>query len=763
MEETKKRPPVKNQKLLPPEIIIKFREGGILEEKEGKLYAQHLSLEKFHRILQSVKGAQVIRSFRAAAERLRQMQAQASRSLKRPIPSLNLFVRVRLTEEADAAALVKQFTNDPEIEYACVAGIPAPPPQTPNYTGQQDYQDAAPDGMDAQYAWFFPGGDGTGVQLCDCEYGFNSSHEDLPAVNVVSNLDGDLTQYEDHGTAVLGALGAISDAKGVTGTCHGATFMFASESGGHRLDCINDAIAALNAGDVLVLEMQAGPIPYKPAEYDPDIHAAVATAVGAGIVVVAAAGNGGINLTTTADANGKFIWDPASADYNDSGAIIVGAGGSISNANPHSKLSFSDYGDRVNCQGWGEDVVTTGYGYLYSGGANAEYTDSFNGTSSATPVVAGVVTCLQGAAIQALGAVLTPAAIRTFISDPANGTAQTDSPLYPAATNHIGPLPDLRRLLRAAGIFPEVYMRDNVADTGTEPYMGGILCWSPDIIVRKSPVPDPATAFGPATWANANLGENIEFGQNNSVYVRMYNRGNAPDDVNVSVYWTTASGFLLPTTWNFLDTLAVNNVLPGEYRVAGPITWLKAQIPPEGHYCLIGVMNSQRDPIIIPGAFATVAEYLDFIRNHNNICYRNNDVEDVLPDAPAPPYAFLLRGLPDRSGRFRLEIRHRLPKGAEIQVEMAKQLPRLMYKEMGEAKKPIQIQHLPAKTLFKLNKSQPLIVDDILLKRNAAVSVNILVKLPKDAPNGEYLIYADQYLRNTHLGRVNYTLRVGKR
>lgn len=759
MEEKKKKQRNKRPIPSPPEIIIKFREGGSLEEEKGMLYAQHLSLKRFYRILESVKGAQVHRSFRLETGRLREMQIQARRNLKRPLPSLDLFVRVRLTEEVDVEALVKQFTDDPEIEYACLASAPAPPP-SPNYTGLQDYQDPAPDGVNAPYAWFFPGGNGTGVQICDCEYGFNSNHEDLPAVNVVSNLDGDLTQWKYHGTAVLGELGAIADAQGVTGICHGATLMFASESGGHRLDCINDAIAALNAGDVLVLEMQAGN-PYRPAEYDPDVHAAVSTAVGMGIIVVAAAGNGYLDLKTATNALGKNIWDPASPDYDDSGAIIVGAGGSTSNPHPHSKLGFSDYGVRVNCQGWGEDVVTTGGGGLYNGGPNAKYTDSFNGTSSATPIIAGVVACLQGAALQALSAPLTPATVRTLLANPANGTPQVDTPTYPTATYPIGPLPDLRRVLRAAGIYADVYMRDNVNDTGTEPYMGGVLCWSPDIIARKSLVTNPSIDFGLVTWGDANLGEKIEYGQDNYIYVRMYNRGNAPDDITISVYWTDASGFMHPSTWNLLGTLTVNNVLPGEYRVAGPVIWPAAQVPAVGHYCLIGVVNSTRDPITIPGAFSTVTDYLNFIRNHNNICYRNTDVEDMLPGVPVPPYTFMLRGLPKKTAHFRLEVRHRLPKGAKVEVEVAKRLRHFERIEETKAK-PLPIRYLASKALFQLKDYRPLILDKILLKRDIAVPVEIRVKLSKNVPPGEYLIYADQYMGDRHLGRVNYMLRVGK-
>ncbi len=375
------------------------------------------------------------------------------------------------------------------------------------------------------------------------------------------------------------------------------------------------------------------------------------------------------------NANGDTIWDPSSADYDDSGAIIVGAGTSIHDDHPHSKKGFSDYGARVTCQGWGEDVTTTGYGSLYNGGADEDYTESFNGTSSATPIIAGLVTCLQGAAIEAFGAPLSPAAIRSILEDPANGTPQADSPTYPATSYPIGPLPDLRRVLKAANIFPNVYMRDNVADTGAEPYMGATLCWSPDIIARKNTVANPEVEFGAATRGDANLGENIEYGQDNYVYVRMHNRGNAPDDVSVAVYWSNASGFIHPATWNLLGIVNVADVLPGEYRVAGPITWPEADVPSVGHYCLIAVVNSDRDPITIPAEFSSVTEYLDFIRHHNNICYRNTNVEDVIPGAPVPPYTFLLNGLPHKAASFRLEVRHQLPKKALLELNIAKPLP----------------------------------------------------------------------------------------
>ena len=64
-----------------------------------------------------------------------------------------------------------------------------------------------------------------------------------------------------------------------------------------------------------------------------------------------------------------------------------------------SRLDFSNYGARVDVQGWGREVTTTGYGDL-QGGLNEDlwYTDHFSGTSSASPVVVGALAANAGRA-----------------------------------------------------------------------------------------------------------------------------------------------------------------------------------------------------------------------------------------------------------------------------------------------------------------------------------------------------------------------------
>ncbi|HDZ15086.1 MAG TPA: hypothetical protein ENH60_09360, partial [Pricia sp.] len=52
-------------------------------------------------------------------------------------------------------------------------------PISQNLTNNQGYLNAAPQGVDARYAWTLPGGRGNGVNIIDIEGGWNFSHEDL--------------------------------------------------------------------------------------------------------------------------------------------------------------------------------------------------------------------------------------------------------------------------------------------------------------------------------------------------------------------------------------------------------------------------------------------------------------------------------------------------------------------------------------------------------------------------------------------------------
>ena len=314
-----------------------------------------------------------------------------------------------------------------------------------------------------------PGGRGGNVQVIDLERFFNEDHEDLPTVTTFANGDVDAAfdPPYDHGTAVLGEVFGEDNGFGVLGIADQATPGFVTTAGG-RPNAIDIAAANSVAGDVLLLELQRGgpngmcsggnqfgcvPEEFVQASYD-----AIVAAVAGGIIVVAAAGNGFQDLDSD-DYDATFGTRP------DSGAIIVGAGGAPDCTDPpRGRLDFSNFGTRVNLQGWGECVASTGYGDAEgSSDSNDAYTSSFSGTSSATPIVAAAAAVVSSVAIENGDADgLNSTEARQLLID--TGTPQDTGP--DALAGHIGPLP-------------------NLADA---------LGLEADLVVTKSDTPDPVAA-----------------------------------------------------------------------------------------------------------------------------------------------------------------------------------------------------------------------------------------------------------------------------
>ena len=101
----------------------------------------------------------------------------------------------------------------------------------------------------------------------------------------------------------------------------------------------------------------------------------------------------------------------------------------------------------VDAQGWGEEVTTCGWGDLQAGGSEELwYTDRFNGTSSASPIVVGALGCLQGILRAAGRPVLTPATARDLLR--ATGSAQQAMPNRPT-TQRFGKRPNIKEMVNA--------------------------------------------------------------------------------------------------------------------------------------------------------------------------------------------------------------------------------------------------------------------------------------------------------------------------
>ena len=139
----------------------------------------------------------------------------------------------------------------------------------------------------------------------------------------------------------------------------------------------------------------------------------------------------------------------------------------------------------------------------------------------------------------------------------------------------MGVMPNLRGIVdNVLGLVPDVYIRDNVGDTGA-PHNGAISA-SPDIIMLKFAVGNPQATFGEGSGTEnmSTLGEEAEFGQDNFIYVRVRNRGSAASNVQADVFWSPASTLVTPDLWTPVGSVTIPSVPAMDHLTcADAIVW----------------------------------------------------------------------------------------------------------------------------------------------------------------------------------------------
>lgn len=350
----------------------------------------------------------------------------------------------------------------------------------------QDYRDVAPVGINLNSVINFPGGQADGVRIIDVEAGYGPHKDHEPLLYLTGRYR---DHYYDHGTSVIGILKSKDNEAGVTGIAPDAQVGFRSiKNKEHNIQGLPnnpnnwyEALAdhenvAYNlywaakhsdggeilGGGVVLIELQrptpqpsqdcvcnasclAAPIEYWPAEYD-----VIKAATGNGTIVVESAGNGGRSLDSdyfSDKCNGQACFD---RDVRDSGAILVSA--SMSDGlTPVCEETYNgaNYGSGVDVHSWGENVVTTG-------GSNNlwfddkklnvcnQYKNNFNGTSSATAIVAGAAAVVQGVYSKEFNLRMHSQALRELLIN-------TGTPQLPKQVNGhnllIGPQPDVKKAI----------------------------------------------------------------------------------------------------------------------------------------------------------------------------------------------------------------------------------------------------------------------------------------------------------------------------
>jgi len=512
---------VLQEKLMKSEIILIARPGAGIKIKNNSLVSNaNFDVSLFNEML--AKNGVAIEPLFGVNEEQLLAEIGFYESQGVAIPNLSVFYRIEVppshAEEIFQALSSMNFIENvyvkPPAEPAWL-DIPDTnmkaddatyvPDITPDFSVHQIYLEEAPIGVDAKYAWGIIGGNGSGITLADIESGWNFSHEDLVhnKLGVIYGSNADNPNDRIHGTDVIGVLGGDNNEIGIKGICHGASIAAIAVTDNDYINtskAIKWAADYLKPGDILILELhRAGPrypknpknprtqYGYIPIEWWPCDYAAIQYATAKNIIVVEAAGNGGQSLDddiySQPPENSCGPWkNPFNIENLGSGAVIVGAGSvqagthgrniSLFSNEPHedrARCFFSNYGKRIDTQAYGVEVTTTGdFGYpgyeLQKGDdPNRWYTNGFPGTSSATPIVAGVIACVQGIIIANKKEPLTPAQVRNLLrstGSPQEDGLSFDLPAhyadfgskYPrrAKSQRIGTRPNLKELVPAA-------------------------------------------------------------------------------------------------------------------------------------------------------------------------------------------------------------------------------------------------------------------------------------------------------------------------
>ncbi len=778
---TKKHPPQldPDNKDHRPRVAVKLSEQLSIPLTENAVaYVKADSPLPWKELTGIIPGLELDRTFNSVSpQRIKELTSKAVELDPSYTPvDLNTWFTITLPKGADPEKVVKFLQGLSIVETAYVESPPVPPPGLVNNSlndlyDKQGYLDAAPNGIGAKRVWDanVPGSDGAGTNFVDVEQGWDLTHEDLPPVTV---LYGASHGFVEHGTCVLGVVAAVDNDLGVVGIAPRTTASVSCEwDTGGALDthgAIIKAIDSMGFGDVLLLESQVyKPFPgagsaYVPVECELALFDAVRLATALGIVVVEAAADGGQDLDNYLDS-GKRILDRSSADFRDSGAIMVAAcfapGSSVST--PFTWYTGGNQGNRIDCFAWGELVMTTSTDRTTTAPGYVDYTSEFNSTSSASAIIAGAALSVQGMAkASAIGNLLGPLQLRAVLSDPVTGTTSVDP-----ATDKIGVMPDLERIATdVLSLLPDVYMRDHVGDDG-DPHRGPVSI-SPDVIVTTAAVADPQAAYGEGsgTENDFSLGDVVTPGVPNNVFVRMRDRGGADaTNVDAIVYWSPPATLVTPDLWNRIGKTTLPLVPMGNIlTVSNAIPWPAADVPASGHACFVAIIGNALDPAPLPADFKDMDQFALFISRNNNVTWKNFNVVPLPPPAPMMSpmrMPFWLTGPHDKPHTMRVELVSQLPKGATAHLSIPEPAADLFNLSRHGVKKDT----VEGRLLIPINAHGRHILGETLLPKHLKAECDLVVHQPEGGVKKACEVSIRQFFKELEIGRITWRFEPHKK
>ena len=303
-------------------------------------------------------------------------------------------------------------------------------------------------------------------------------------------------------------------------------------------------------------------------------------------------------------------------------------------------------------------------------------------------------------------------------------------------------------LSTAPGGFVDLYVKDNEADEGLVPSTG-LTYLSPAIRVKD---------------AMDELRENIEYGEDNYVFVEVLNAGTRPPDAyDVYLYWADPGTNLIfdpanPTAdaWNE-EGICVEGVIDQNWiHVAGPqlgeigpFVWCPPDpgtaLGREGHFCLFARVVSTEDPIMHEGD----RDY------ENNVAQRNVTVYNATEEGECSCPIDLGGGsLIDVT----IDSAHLIEEGGKVYFRIRSNLlADVSFEGFSEERETT-----PGGQITTLECTQPVAeIRGIYLGTGQTSRCELRARLPSDVVDGTvYPVVVGQNVGDRHVGSVTMVARI---
>lgn len=620
--------------------------------------------------------------------------------------------------------------------------------------------------INACNAWNITEGNGVNVAVLDT--GIELTHNDL--ANNISNLSYDTESnsspsqvFHWHGTHCAGTIGAIKDNNlQVVGVAPESTLFSISNSMAgtpnsriKRADGINWAVQ--NGADIISNSWGSG------VQYDV-IDDAIDNALlngrnGNGTIIVFATGN-----------NYGAVSYPANSNPD-----ILSVGAITSNG---TRSSFSNYGTQLDVVAPGSNILST---------VLNNQTNPSNGTSMATPHVAGVA-----ALILSVNPCLSGQQVRDIIEQTAQKVGSysyTASSTHPNGTwnNEMGyGLVDAYAAVQMAQSMGsatlDLYVKDSPDDDGTEPNSVTQHMWtSQDIWVRNSN-DGGLTHQNPEYKAPVNIGP-FTYTPPNYIYVRVINKSCVTSTGNetITLNWAKANTALAwPQNWDGslhnsngfdlggeLNAVTIPSLQEGEetivvipWEVPNPDDYTTGQGSDNPwHFCLLVRIDSPDDPM---GTYTSNPNVM--VRNNNNQAWKNITIVDLEADTTSA--SVMVANPSDTPRTFFLELQKQDNEGGKAifeEAEVTLKMDDVLFDAWERGGKIAQELDPTIEEKRKLVKGDNVILDDIAFEANEmgllTLDFNFLTKELTDKDEYTYNVVQKDANTGEVIGGETYVIR----